>query len=61
MKIGTKSLPQLVALALKGKCVFHPRCWKRVPAAFVINMQGIVIHRAIANGLYEYKKEETTE
>lgn len=59
--IGDKinSLDDLINAALNKRAVTCPecRCWEGpIPAAFVQNQIGVVIHRLIKSGLYIYEK-----
>lgn len=59
--IGDKinSLDELINAALSKRSVTCPRsvAWQGpVPAAFVQNQIGVVIHRLIKSGLYIYEK-----
>jgi len=50
------TLKQLHKLAMNRKAVTNTGIWKRIPAAFLINMQGTILRRVFEHGLYEYKK-----
>lgn len=53
-------LNQLHAMAEAGKAVVCPKapCFAhRIPAAFIINMQGAVIRRLFNAGMYVYQKK----
>jgi hypothetical protein len=59
-----KTLAALYRLAKGGKSVVFPRwhgkgCARQcMPAAFMINMQGLRLHHIFELGLWEYKKEK---
>jgi len=52
-KINT--LDDLWKAVVDKKAVVTNTCMGRMPAAFVINMQGREIHRLIAKGMYVYR------
>jgi len=52
-----ETLQQLKVAAQNKRSVFCPG-WKRIPAAFVINMTGLKILQMIESGLYIYEKGE---
>lgn len=52
------TLSQLYELVIKKKAITCGHCFKRVPAAFVINMPGNVLFNMFQIGMYEYKKEK---
>jgi hypothetical protein len=56
-----KSLKQLYKLAVMKKavvCDYFIKPDKHIPAAFVVSMQGITIHRMIERGLFIYKRRK---
>jgi hypothetical protein len=55
------SLNELCALALSGKCVVTPKLYcysKRIPAAFIQNMQGGMINHMLNSGMYVYESKK---
>jgi len=57
--VRVKSLKQLYKLAGMKKAVICDYCIRpnrHMPAAFVVSMQGVIIHRMIERGLFIYKK-----
>ncbi len=50
------SLAELMQAALDRKAVTAGMVFKRTPAAFIINLQGTVIHRLIQSGMFIYEK-----
>jgi hypothetical protein len=56
-----RSLKHLRLLAIQRKSVVCPslKPWKKPrPAAFMINLQGTVLHRCLEGGMYVYNKGE---
>lgn len=54
-----RTLSQLFAAALARKAVVWPPMHNRMPAAWLINMPGTVLNRALTDGVWLYipKKE----
>lgn len=56
-----KTLKQLCKLADDKKCVITPSLFcfsKRIPAAFIQNMQGRMIQKQFDAGMYIYQKQK---
>lgn len=50
-----KTVERLIALAEQKRCVVH-RNWKNpCPAAMVVHMPTIMVHRMLKFGMWEYK------
>lgn len=55
MKTKVESLKCLVELALQRKCVTgFGQSERRMPAAFLVNMPAIIVHRALERGIFIY-------
>ncbi len=50
-----RTIEQLYGLAMQKKCVCT-KWWKRMPAAWMINMSGTQLMHLFQQGVFEYKK-----
>lgn len=56
-----RTLDQLHALAMSGRAVLCPGfyCFEKYkPAAFILNLNGVVLRRLMQRGLYVYKPQK---